>query len=92
MLRVNAIFEEEFLKRMTQVAREEHLSRSELIRHAVADYLECHAQGRERKRRQKSVAEAIAVQDALRRKAGDWDGPAEIRRWRDSPGGGRSAS
>jgi metal-responsive CopG/Arc/MetJ family transcriptional regulator len=87
MLRVNAIFEEGFLKMMTQVAREEHLSRSELIRKAVADYLARHEQNRLNRKRQKSVAEAIVVQDALRQKAGDWDGVAEVRRWRNLPAG-----
>jgi len=87
MLRVNAIFEEGFLKKMTQVAREEHLSRSELIRKAVTDYLARREQNRQNRKRQKSVAEAILVQDALRQKAGDWDGLAEVRRWRDLPAG-----
>jgi len=91
MLRINAIFEEEFLKVMTRVAREEHLSRSELIRKAVADYLARHAQKREEAKRHQAVAEAIVVQDSLRKMAGAWDGVAEIRRWRDFPAGRRDA-
>jgi metal-responsive CopG/Arc/MetJ family transcriptional regulator len=84
MLRINAIFEEGFLKLMTRVAREEHLSRSELIRKAVGDYLARHTQKREEAKRRQTVAKAIRIQDALRQKAGSWDGVAEIRRWRDA--------
>ena len=87
MLRVNAIFEEAFLKLMSRVAREEHVSRSELIRKAVADYLNRHEQRRQEEKRRMAVEQAVVVQDALRQKAGTWDGVAEIRRWRDLPAG-----
>ena len=84
MLRINAIFEEGFLKLMNRAAREEHLSRSELIRKAVSDYLAGHAQKREEAKRRQAVTKAIKLQDALRQKAGSWNGVAEVRRWRNA--------
>lgn len=84
MERINAIFPEDFLRRLTAVSREAHISRSELIRKAVLDYLERYERQRREEARRQAIDQAIAVQDALRKKAGSWDGVREVRRWRDA--------
>jgi metal-responsive CopG/Arc/MetJ family transcriptional regulator len=84
MIRVNAIFEAPFLKQMSDFARRQRLSRSELIRRAVADYIERYKLRQEEDILSSHREEASLVQDSLRRKSGEWDGGAVIRRWRES--------
>jgi len=54
-----------------------------LIRKAVTDYLSRREESRLHAKRKANRNQAFMVQDALRKKAGDWDGVATIRRWRD---------
>jgi len=72
----------EFLAEIDRVAREEHRTRSELLREAVRLYLRTRqAVPRDDPR----VRQAVAIQDRLAaedRTVG-WDSTAELRRWRE---------
>lgn len=86
MSRVKVIISvpEEFLIEIDKAAKEEHCSRSELLREAARLYLEMRKTQMtpgQHPRIQKAVAiqDALAHQDTLR----GWDSTAEIRRWRE---------
>lgn len=83
--KVMVSFPQEFLAEVDQVAREEHRSRSELLREAMRLYMELR-RGRGRPNEDPRVRRAVAVQDALARTApgvGE-DSAVEVRRWREA--------
>lgn len=84
MIRVNAIFEPSFLKQMNDFARKQRLSRTELIRRAVAEYMAEYKVRQEEESLTGKRQDASLVQDALRGKSGHWDGVQVIRRWRET--------
>ncbi len=78
-------FPKEFLAEVDRVAREEHRSRSELVREALRFYIEARRKGR-RPLDDPRVREAVAVQEALARLApgtGE-DSTLDVRRWREA--------
>jgi len=75
MLKINITLPNDFLREIDKTAKEEHLSRSEFIRKAVRTYWEVCKQ---------NIREAMEIQDKLRKKAGKWNGVAEIRKWRET--------
>ena len=84
-VKVMVSFPEEFLEQVDQVAREEHRSRSELLREAMRVYMEMR-RGRQRPGEVPQVQAAVATQDALARMApgtGE-DSAADVRRWRET--------
>lgn len=72
----------EFLAEIDRVAREEHRTRSELLREAVRLYLRTR---RAVPRDDPRVHQAVVVQDRLAAedRAVGWDSTAELRRWRE---------
>ena len=46
--------------------------------------LACTPEWLEEKRRKARIKNAISIQDKIRKKAGRWDGVAEVRKWRES--------
>jgi Arc/MetJ-type ribon-helix-helix transcriptional regulator len=80
-------FPSEFLAEVDHIAREEHRSRSELLREAVRFYIETKAKkSRRRPGSDPHVRQAIATQDALARLspgAGE-DSTVDIRHWREA--------
>lgn len=83
--KVMVSFPSEFLAEVDRIAREEHRSRSELLREAMRLYMEVR-QGRRRPGDDPRVRSAVATQDALARLApGDGeDSTADVRRWREA--------
>jgi metal-responsive CopG/Arc/MetJ family transcriptional regulator len=84
-VKVMVSFPEEFLEQVDRVAREEHRSRSELLREALRLYIEMR-QGQRRPGDDPRVRAAVAAQDSLARLApgtGE-DSTADIRRWREA--------
>ena len=83
--KVMVSFPSEFLAEVDRIAREEHRSRSELLREAMRFYIEM----RRSKRKpgdNPRVQSAVAAQDALSRSApgtGE-DSAADVRRWREA--------
>jgi len=83
--KVMVSFPDEFLAEVDRIAREEHRSRSELLREAMRLYIEVR-RGERRPGDDSRVRSAVAAQDALARLAprtGE-DSAADIRRWRET--------
>lgn len=84
-VKVMVSFPKEFLAEVDRVAREEHRSRSELLREAMRLYLALR-RGERRPGDAPRVLSAVATQDALARLAhgtGE-DGAADVHRWREA--------
>lgn len=84
MLKINITLPENFLKELDKAAKDEKLSRSEFIRKAIQSYWELQKQKIIEKKRAQNIKEAIEIQDRLRVKSGNWDGVAEVRKWREA--------
>jgi len=83
-VKVMVSFPREFLAKVDEVARQEHRSRSELLREAVRLYIEMR-RGARRPGDDPRVRSAVATQDGLARLApgtGE-DSTADVRRWRE---------
>ena len=83
MVRINAVLSDELVEELDRVAGEERTSRSALLRQAAESFLAEHQRRKEEERRKARLRHAIACQDRLREKSGNWDGVAEIRKWRE---------
>ena len=83
-VKVMVSFPEEFLSEIDRLARLENRSRSELLREAVRVYVE-QRHGKRRPGDDPRVQRAVALQDALARRApgAGEDSALEIRRWRE---------
>ncbi len=83
MRKVMITIPEEFLDEMDRLAKEEHRSRSELIREAMRQYL---ASTREKlESRQRAIHHALQVQEVARSKTRNtsFDSTKFIREWRE---------
>ena len=85
MPRVNIMLPEEVLEQMDQVADEEGLNRSELIRRAFAVYLERRAENDQHQQRQADIQKAMELQDRLRQNLPPWDALKILREQRKKP-------
>ena len=83
--KVMVSFPDEFLKEVDHIAKEEHRSRSELLREAMRLYIVAR-RGGGLPGADPRVQAAVAIQDGLARvSAGDGeDSTADIRRWREA--------
>lgn len=84
MPKINITIPSDFLKKVDRTAKEERLTRSELLRKAVETYWEARKAKQAEKKRIQNIREAMEIQERLREKAGKWDGVAEIRKWREA--------
>jgi metal-responsive CopG/Arc/MetJ family transcriptional regulator len=84
-VKVMVSFPEEFLDQVDRIAREEHRSRSELLREAMRLYIEMR-RGETRPGDDPRVRAAVVTQDALARLApgSGEDSAADVRRWREA--------
>ena len=80
-------FPDEFLARVDQIAREEHRSRSELVREALRLYMGL-GQDQSHPGAKPVVRQAVMAQDSLSRSAPGTgqDSTTDIRKWRESRG------
>lgn len=85
MPRVNIMLPDEILGQMDQVAEEEGLNRSELIRQAFGVYLERRAENDQRQQRQADIQKAMKLQDSLRQNLPPWDALKILREQRQRP-------
>lgn len=83
MVRINAILAEDIVKKLDDIAKNEHKSRSMLLREAAEKLVEEHKRQLEEIQRKERIKDSIDTQDRLRKKSGKWDGVSEIRRWRE---------
>ena len=86
--KVMVSFPEEFLDEIDRIARQEHRSRSELLREAMRLYISTRKR-KARPREDPRVQQAIEMQDRLSHLTPgiDEDSAQDIRRWRDLRGG-----
>ncbi len=84
MVRINAVLREDIVEGIDQIARETGESRSSLLREAAQRLIREYRQQKAEEARRQRVAQAVQVQDRLRKKAGRWDGAAELRKWRET--------
>jgi metal-responsive CopG/Arc/MetJ family transcriptional regulator len=83
MIRINAVFSEDTIKKIDRIAKEEKKSRSSLLREAAERLLDEYRKNKAEQRRKDLLTRAIKTQDRLRAKAGKWDGVSEVRKWRE---------
>lgn len=79
MPRVNVVLPDELLAQMDQVASEEGLNRSQLVRVAFQSFVQQRSENSQRLQRQADIERAIEMQDRLRRSVDAWD-PMEVLR------------
>ncbi len=84
MIRINTMFPDDIVQTLDVIAKEERTTRSKLLRKAIHSYIENYQRIVEQKKREDRIRKAIALQDTLRDKSGEWDGASEIRKWRDN--------
>lgn len=82
-MRINTILSEDIIEKLDNIAKDEHKSRSMLLREAAEKLIDEHNRRVEENRRKERVRRAIDTQDRLRKKSGRWDGTAEVRKWRE---------
>ncbi len=85
MVRINTILPGDTIKELDKIAKDEHKSRSKLLREAAEKLIEEHKRRVEERLRKECVRRAIDIQDRLRKKSGKWDGTSEVRKWREMP-------
>ena len=83
MVRINAVLREEIVDGIDEIAKETGESRSSLLREAAQRLIKEYRHQKAEEMRRKKRTRAIQVQDRLRKKAGKWDGVAELRKWRE---------
>ena len=64
---------DELLCQIDQVAKQEGVNRSKLLRLAVMAYFEQRDDTQEREKRRIDIKHAMDIQDALRKEIGPWD-------------------
>ncbi len=82
-MRINASLTADLLKKIDQAASEQNKSRSRFIREATEKTIAEHERTKEEEKRKEAFAQAIRLQDKLRKRGGKWGGAGEIRKWRE---------
>lgn len=83
-MRINAILPDDTIKKIDEIAKDEKKSRSNILRKAAEKLIKEHERYKAEQLRKNKLIHAIEIQDRLRKKAGEWNGVAEIRKWREA--------
>ena len=83
-VKINITLPEEELREVDTFIQQQGDTRSGLIQQALRFFIEQKERERREKEKQKGMMEAASEIKQLREKSGDWDGVAEIRRWREA--------
>ena len=83
MPRVNIMLPKDILAQIDQMAREEGMNRSQLIRTAALAYYEQRNANKDYNQRQADMQRAMAIQDHLRHKAPPWNTTKLLRLQRE---------
>jgi metal-responsive CopG/Arc/MetJ family transcriptional regulator len=83
-VKVNITLPEDELHSIDQFVKEQGVTRSRLILEALHWYIERAKEFEAESRKRLSMQKASASIRKLREKSGEWDGVAEIRKWRDA--------
>jgi len=84
MVRVNLSIDEKELQELDRIKEKENISRSKLIREAIALYKKEFEKIDLENRRIEKIKNAIRIQNDLRKYSKGWDGVSEIRKWREA--------
>jgi metal-responsive CopG/Arc/MetJ family transcriptional regulator len=83
-VKINITLPDEALAQIDSQAKEQRKTRSGLILEALQLFLRrCDEERAERERRLRIKKACVEIR-RLRDKAGEWDGVAEVRKWRDA--------
>jgi metal-responsive CopG/Arc/MetJ family transcriptional regulator len=83
MVRINAVLREDIVEGIDRISKETGESRSSLLREAAQKLIAEYNRRKAEEIRRAKAARAVQVQDRLRKKAGKWNGMAELRKWRE---------
>jgi len=73
MARVNVMLPDDLLAQIDQVAEEEGVSRSKLLRYAMQAYFSLRDNRKEKEQRHNDIRKAMEIQDQLRKDISPWD-------------------
>lgn len=82
-MKINITLPEEALSRIDRFSRAENTTRSGLILRALQSYMQQREEALAREKGVRRIQSASSEIRRLRAKSGDWDGVAEIRKWRE---------
>lgn len=83
-MKLNITLPEDELSRIDRYTKEERITRSGLILRALRSYMKTKEKDAEETKRRLAIQRASSDIRKLRAKAGQWDGVAEIRKWREA--------
>lgn len=83
-MKINITLPEDELSRIDEYRKEEGTTRSGLILRALRSYIKSKQEEAAQRMRRLAIQRASCDIRKLRVKAGNWDGVAEIRKWRDA--------
>lgn len=84
VVKINITLPEEELRKVDAFTRRQGDTRSGLIQQALRFFLEYKKREEEEKERRERMANAALEIKELKEKSGEWDGVAEIRKWRET--------
>jgi len=83
-MKINITLPEDELSRIDSYRKEEGTTRSGLILRALRSYMKRKEEAAAERMKRQAIQKASSDIRKLRLKAGNWDGVAEIRKWRDA--------
>lgn len=83
-VKINITLPEEELKEVDAFVQRQGDTRSGVVQQALRSFMEQKEKDEEDKRRRAEMLKAISGIRQLRQRSGEWDGVAEIRKWRES--------
>jgi len=81
--RINIMKPEKFLEEVDRVAKQEHRTRSAIIRESLQTYIERKKEEKAEQERKQRKLKAARLQDTLAKKAGRWDAVQAVRMTRE---------
>ena len=81
--RINIMIPEKFLEEVDRVAKQEHRTRSAIIRESLQTYIERKKEEKAEQERKQRKLKAARLQDTLAKKAGRWDAVQAVRMTRE---------
>ena len=83
-VKINITLPEEELREVDAFIQKQGSTRSGLIQQALRFYIEQQEKEEREKEKREEMRKAVLEMNQLREKSGEWDGVAEIRKWREA--------
>lgn len=83
-IKINITLSEEDIRELDALAQTQGDSRSGFIRRAMQFYIKQKEKEEKEKEKREGMGRVALEIKELREKSGEWDGAAEIRRWREA--------